>query len=77
MNDRNSEGYRDPTAARAIRNVEREEERKIFRRVPKFIYEMVRALNNRLQFTRYELTEIRLCDRGSGTVYTWEDGGWK
>ncbi len=77
MNEKNSEGYRDPTAARAIRNVEREEERKIFKRVPKFVYETIRALNNRFTLSEFELTRVQVYDRGSGKLYTWEDGAWR
>ena len=77
MNEKNSEGYRDPTAARAIRNVEREEERKLFKRVPKFVYESVKALNRRFHRSVFELTFVQVYDLSNGKIYTWEDGGWR
>ena len=58
----NSEGYRDPTADRAIRNAAR---------LPRQIWSVVKAVREVLYVSHLELVEIRMRDRTTGREHTW------
>ena len=58
----NGEGYRDPTADRAIRNAGRPS---------KPIWNVVKAVREVLNVSHLELVEIRMRDRTTGREHTW------
>ncbi|MDB6473016.1 hypothetical protein PMN51_04720, partial [Blautia wexlerae] len=58
----NGEGYRDPTADRAIRNAGR---------LPRPIWNVVKAVQEVLNVSHLELVEIRMRDRTTGKEHTW------
>ena len=58
----NGEGYRDPTADRAIRNAGR---------LPRPIWNVVKAVQEVLNVSQLELVEIRMRDRTTGKEHTW------
>ena len=58
----NSEGYRDPTADRSIRNAGR---------LPRPIWNVVKAVREVLNVSHLELVEIRMRDRTTGREHKW------
>jgi hypothetical protein len=60
----NGEGYRDPTADRAIRNAGR---------LPRQIWSVVKAVREVLNVSHLELVEIRMRDRTTGREHKWEE----
>ena len=58
----NGEGYRDPTADRAIRSASR---------LPRQIWSVVKAVREVLNVSHLELVEIRMRDRTTGREHTW------
>lgn len=58
----NSEGYRDPTADMAIRNVTR---------LPRPIWNVVKAVREVLNVSHLELVEIKMRDRTTGREHKW------
>ena len=58
----NGEGYRDPTADRAIRNAGR---------LPRPIWNVVKAVREVLNVSHLELVEIRMRDRTTGREHKW------
>ncbi len=58
----NGEGYRDPTADRAIRNATH---------LPRQIWSVVKAVREVLNVSHLELVEIRMRDRTTGKEHTW------
>lgn len=58
----NSEGYRDPTADRAIRNATH---------LPRQIWSVVKAVREVLNVSHLELVEIRMRDRTTGRENKW------
>lgn len=58
----NGEGYRDPTADRAIRNAGR---------LPRPIWNVVKVVREVLNVSHLELVEIRMRDRTTGKEHTW------
>lgn len=58
----NGEGYRDPTADRAIRNATR---------LPRQIWSVVKAIREVLNVSHLELVEIRMRDRTTGREHKW------
>lgn len=58
----NGEGYRDPTADRVIRNAGR---------LPRPIWNVVKAVREVLNVSHLELVEIRMRDRTTGREHTW------
>ena len=59
----NGEGYRDPTADKAIRNAVR---------LPRSIWNVVKAVREVLNVSHLELVEIRKRDRTTGREHTWK-----
>ena len=59
----NSEGYRDPTADRAIRNATH---------LPRQIWSVVKAVREVLNVSHLELVEIRMRDRTTGREHKWK-----
>jgi len=58
----NGEGYRDPTADRAIRNAGR---------LPRPILNVVKAVREVLNVSHLELVEIKMRDRTTGREHKW------
>lgn len=58
----NGEGYRDPTADKAIQNAAR---------LPRAIWNVVKAVREVLNVSHLELVEIRMRDRTTGKEHTW------
>lgn len=58
----NGEGYRDPTADKAIRNAGR---------LPRPIWNVVKAVREVLNVSHLELVEIRMRDRTTGREHKW------
>lgn len=59
----NGEGYRDPTADKVIRNAAR---------LPRSIWNVVKAVREVLNVSHLELVEIRMRDRTTGREHTWK-----
>ena len=59
----NGEGYRNPTADRAIRNATR---------LPRPIWNVVKAVREVLNVSHLELVEIRMRDRTTGKEHKWK-----
>ena len=58
----NGEGYRDPTADRAIRNATH---------LPRQIWSVVKVVREVLNVSHLELVEIKMRDRTTGREHTW------
>lgn len=58
----NGEGYRDPTADRAIRNATH---------LPRQIWSVVKAVREVLNVSHLELVEIKMRDRTTGREHKW------
>jgi hypothetical protein len=58
----NGEGYRDPTADKAIRNAVR---------LPRPIWNVVKAVREVLNVSHLELVEIKMRDRTTGREHKW------
>lgn len=74
--NKNKEGYADPTATTAIRNVEREhmsEARKQNGFLPQPFYETMKAARRALENQDYELIEIKAVDAFTGEEFVWRD----
>ena len=59
----NGEGYRDPTADRAIRNANR---------LPEPIWAVIKVVRAVLEVSHLELTGIQIVDRKNRRKYAWE-----
>ena len=71
MNDVNGEGYKDPTAEQAVRNVEKRETRYL----PKELHKALKIMRDALSLIDYDIVDIRMRDRTDGKEYLWTE--WK
>ena len=64
----NGEGYKDPTAEQAVRNVEKRETRYL----PKELHKLIAECRGIFEEHGYELVTVRTTDKSEGSRYRWD-----